>query len=84
MIEFRIKTADLAGVINNDESPRMYDDKIAGIPFACLCAYLRFSASQAKNDQVIHIHAVTNSAMRKQTGVNTSITNPVGLITPLS
>lgn len=23
-------------VINNDESPRMYDDKIAGIPFACL------------------------------------------------
>jgi predicted AAA+ superfamily ATPase len=23
-------------VINNDERPRMYDDKIAGIPFACL------------------------------------------------
>jgi len=23
-------------VINNNESPLMYDDKIAGIPFACL------------------------------------------------
>jgi predicted AAA+ superfamily ATPase len=23
-------------VINNDESPRLYDEQIAGIPFACL------------------------------------------------
>jgi hypothetical protein len=23
-------------VINNDETPRLYDDQIAGIPFACL------------------------------------------------
>jgi predicted AAA+ superfamily ATPase len=41
----RERRCRLGIVINNDETPRLYDEKIIGIPFACLCPDMGFGVS---------------------------------------